>query len=124
MRNRFLGIALFAMLASAYATSAGAVTGYSANHALTRFIWRTQYLTAGTTYTIETRNIVRRRGAPHAFGVDAMLGQHEVVVRPLEDPLLRVPGLTGSTDLGDGHPVLVVDLFALSQRLVRAGAAS
>lgn len=58
--------------------------------------------------------IVRRAGAPCAFRVDRMLGQHEVVVRPVSDPLVRVPGVTGSTDLGDGRPVLVVDLVALS----------
>jgi len=35
-------------------------------------------------------------------------------VRPLEDPLVRVPGVTGATDLGDGRPTLVLDLFALA----------
>jgi two-component system chemotaxis sensor kinase CheA len=37
-----------------------------------------------------------------------------VVVRPLEDPLGRVPGVTGATDLGDGRPTLVLDLYALA----------
>ncbi len=58
--------------------------------------------------------IVRRNGAPYAFGVDRMLGQQEVVVRPLEDPLVRTVGVTGSTDLGNGIPTLVLDLIALS----------
>ncbi len=58
--------------------------------------------------------IVRRGGAPFAFGVDRLVGQQEVVVRPLEDPLVRVTGVTGSTDLGDGRPTLVLDLVALS----------
>jgi two-component system chemotaxis sensor kinase CheA len=58
--------------------------------------------------------VVRRQGRPFAFGVDRMLGQQEVVVRPLEDPLVRAPGVTGSTDLGDGRPTLVIDLVALS----------
>ncbi len=58
--------------------------------------------------------VVRRQGHPFAFGVDRLLGQQEVVVRPLEDPLVRVPGVTGSTDLGDGRPTLVLDLVALS----------
>ena len=43
-----------------------------------------------------------------------MLGQQEVVVRPLEDPLVKQPGIAGSTDLGDGQPTLVLDLFSLS----------
>lgn len=64
--------------------------------------------------------IVRRRQEPLAFEVDRMLGRHEVVVRPLEDPLVRVPGITGSTDLGDGKPTLVLDLIALSRREVAA----
>ncbi|MGK4005847.1 chemotaxis protein CheW [Sorangium sp. So ce1036] len=61
--------------------------------------------------------VVRRNGAPFAFGVSRVLGQQEVVVRPLEDPLVKVPGISGSTDLGDGRPTLVLDLVALSGRL-------
>jgi two-component system chemotaxis sensor kinase CheA len=57
--------------------------------------------------------VVRRQGAPFAFTVDRMLGRHEVVVRPVEDALVKVPGITGSTDLGDGQPTLVLDLYAL-----------
>jgi two-component system chemotaxis sensor kinase CheA len=59
--------------------------------------------------------IVKREDARCAFSVDHMLGQQEVVVRPLEDPLVRVPGVTGSTDLGDGRPTLVLDLWALQR---------
>ena len=58
--------------------------------------------------------VVRRAGAPCAFAVDAVVTQQEVVVRPLQDPLVRVPGVTGATDLGDGRPTLVVDLLALA----------
>ncbi|MFL5344268.1 MAG: chemotaxis protein CheA [Hyalangium sp.] len=57
--------------------------------------------------------IVRQRGAPVAFAVDRLLGQQEIVLRPLEDPLVRVPGVSGATDLGDGLPTLVLDLPAL-----------
>jgi len=58
--------------------------------------------------------VVRRGGAPLGFMVDRMLGQQEVVVRPLDDALVRVPGVGGSTDLGDGQPTLVLDLPALA----------
>jgi two-component system chemotaxis sensor kinase CheA len=58
--------------------------------------------------------VVRRNGEPVAFAVDRLLGQQEVVVRPLEDPLVRVTGVTGATDLGDGRPTLVLDLYALA----------
>ena len=52
-----------------------------------------------------------------AFGVDRMLGQQEVVVRPLDDDLVRVPGVAGATDLGDGRPTLVLDLVGLGASL-------
>jgi two-component system chemotaxis sensor kinase CheA len=57
--------------------------------------------------------VVRRGGEPVAFAVDRMLGQQEVVLRPLEDPLVKMPGIAGATDLGDGRPTLVLDLAAL-----------
>ncbi|GAC1378215.1 MAG: hypothetical protein NVSMB47_22690 [Polyangiales bacterium] len=61
--------------------------------------------------------IVRRAGEPMAFGLDRVIGQQEAVVRPLEDPLVRVQGISGATDLGDGRPTLVLDLVTLSARL-------
>ena len=61
--------------------------------------------------------IVRRAGAPIAFAVDRMLGQQEVVIRPVNDVLVRAPGVSGATDLGDGRPTLVLDLVALSVSL-------
>jgi two-component system, chemotaxis family, sensor kinase CheA len=57
--------------------------------------------------------IVQQRGMPVAFAVDRLLGQQEIVLRPLEDPLVRVPGVAGATDLGDGQPTLVLDLSTL-----------
>ncbi len=61
--------------------------------------------------------IVRRAGSPIAFAVDRMLGQQEVVIRPMNDVLVRAPGVSGATDLGDGRPTLVLDLVALSASL-------
>ncbi len=66
--------------------------------------------------------IVRRAGSPVAFGVDRMLGQQEVVIRPVNDVLIRAPGVSGATDLGDGRPTLVLDLVALSASLGSARA--
>lgn len=48
--------------------------------------------------------------------VDRVHGQREVVVRPIRDPLVRVPGVTGATELGDGRPVLILDAPALTAR--------
>jgi two-component system chemotaxis sensor kinase CheA len=57
--------------------------------------------------------VVRRNDELFAFAVDRMLGQQEIVVRPFEDPLVKVAGIAGATDLGDGKPTLVLDLFGL-----------
>ena len=62
--------------------------------------------------------VVRRNGQPFAFAVDRMLGRQEVVIRPLEDPLTRVVGVSGATDLGDGRPTLVLDLIGFSRTLI------
>jgi two-component system, chemotaxis family, sensor kinase CheA len=61
--------------------------------------------------------VVRRDSGLVAFGVDRMIGRTEVVVRPLSDPLVRVRGVAGATDLGDGRPTLVLDLVAIAQGL-------
>ena len=59
--------------------------------------------------------LVVRRGADElaAWAVDRVLGQQEIVVRPLVDPLVSSPGIAGSTDLGDGRATLVLDLLSL-----------
>jgi two-component system, chemotaxis family, sensor kinase CheA len=43
------------------------------------------------------------------LGVDRIIGQREIVVRGISDPLIRVPGVTGATEMGDGKPVLILD---------------
>jgi two-component system chemotaxis sensor kinase CheA len=62
--------------------------------------------------------IVRRGGEAMGFAVHHLLGQQEVVVRPLEDALVDVVGVSGATDLGDGMPTLVLDLVALGSALL------
>jgi two-component system chemotaxis sensor kinase CheA len=62
--------------------------------------------------------IVRRGEQRFAFAVDKMLSQQELVIRPLEDPLVRTPGVSGTTDLGDGRPTLVLDLLGLSDATI------
>lgn len=41
--------------------------------------------------------------------VDKILGQREIVVRSLPDPLVRVDGISGATELGEGRVVLIID---------------
>jgi two-component system chemotaxis sensor kinase CheA len=42
--------------------------------------------------------------------VQQVTGQREVVVRSLRDPLLQVPGIAGATELGDGLPILILEI--------------
>jgi len=48
-----------------------------------------------------------------AVAVDRISSQREIVVRTLDDELVKVTGVTGATDLGDGRAVLILDLPAL-----------
>jgi two-component system chemotaxis sensor kinase CheA len=57
------------------------------------------------------------------LAVDKITGQRQVVVRAITDPVLRVPGVSGATELGDGRPVLILDTHALI-RAQRGRAAS
>jgi two-component system chemotaxis sensor kinase CheA len=47
--------------------------------------------------------------------VDRILGQREIVVRAIADPLIRVEGVSGATDLGDGRAVLILDTTAIAK---------
>ncbi len=67
--------------------------------------------------------VIRRAGEATGIAVHRMVGQQEVVVRPIEDALVRVPGVSGATDLGDGRPTLVLDLAALAGTLLGKEAA-
>lgn len=49
-----------------------------------------------------------------ALKVSALLGQEEVVLRPLGMPLDRIPGLSGTAVLGSGRPVFVLDVTRLA----------
>lgn len=45
--------------------------------------------------------------------VDRLLGLREIVVHPIPDPLVAVPGIAGATELGDGRVSLILDAPAL-----------
>ena len=53
------------------------------------------------------------------LAAEKVLGQREVVVNALRDPLIQVPGISGATELGDGKPVLILDGAALTNGSVR-----
>jgi two-component system chemotaxis sensor kinase CheA len=47
--------------------------------------------------------------------VDRINGQREIVVRTITDALIKVDGVAGATDLGDGRVVLILNLAALGR---------
>jgi two-component system, chemotaxis family, sensor kinase CheA len=51
------------------------------------------------------------------IGVDKIVGQREIVVRTMVDPLVRVEGVSGATDLGDGRVVLILDPAMLARAM-------
>lgn len=59
--------------------------------------------------------------AQERFGlaVDALLGQEDIVTKPLGGRLKGVPGIAGATELGDRRAVLVLDVGALVEELKR-----
>ena len=64
--------------------------------------------------------IVGSGGGAAALVVDRIVGQREIVVRSTSDPLIRVDGIAGATDLGDGRAVLILDAAALARHARRA----
>jgi two-component system chemotaxis sensor kinase CheA len=49
------------------------------------------------------------------MAVDRITGQREIVVRTIADNMIRVEGVAGATDLGDGRVVLILNLPALAR---------
>ncbi len=54
-------------------------------------------------------------GGALGIAVDRILGQREIVVRGIGDPLVQVAGIAGATELGDERVVLILDVAALRQ---------
>jgi two-component system chemotaxis sensor kinase CheA len=53
--------------------------------------------------------------AQHRVGlvVDELLGQQDVVIKPIGKALRQVPGIAGATELGDNRTVLLIDVATL-----------
>jgi len=59
-----------------------------------------------------------------ALFVDALVGQHQVVIKSLENNYRRVAGVSGATIMGDGHVALILDIPALAAMAKSAQMAS
>ena len=71
--------------------------------------------------------VVGSEAAPMGLRVDRLVGLREIVVHPVADPLVAMPGVAGATDLGRGRVSLILDTVALlrmaeAQRDERAAA--
>jgi two-component system chemotaxis sensor kinase CheA len=58
--------------------------------------------------------IVQSAGNRYALLVDQLIGQHQVVVKNLEQNYRKVPGISAATILGDGSVALILDIAALT----------
>ncbi len=52
-------------------------------------------------------------GAKAVLFVDALVGQHQVVIKSLEQNYRRVSGISGATIMGDGRVAMILDVSAL-----------
>lgn len=68
----------------------------------------------GQDFTQGIMVILDADGAKAALFVDALLGQHQVVIKSLEANYRRVPGISGATIMGDGHVALILDVSAIA----------
>ncbi len=59
--------------------------------------------------------ILEAEGRKIAMFVDALVGQHQVVIKSLESNYRRVHGVSGATIMGDGRVALILDAVAIAQ---------
>ena len=59
--------------------------------------------------------VVEADGTKVALFVDALVGQHQVVIKSLEANYRRVSGISGATIMGDGHVALILDVSAIAE---------
>ncbi len=57
--------------------------------------------------------ILESEGGKVAMFVDALIGQHQVVIKSLENNYRRVQGVSGATIMGDGKVALILDVDGL-----------
>lgn len=69
---------------------------------------------AGSDFTEGIMVVVEADGSKSGLFVDALVGQHQVVIKSLEANYRRVPGISGATIMGDGHVALILDVSAIA----------
>jgi len=96
------------------------VTRFESNAVLTYRERVVPLVDLGTFFKFASRPGARRHvlvvgSDAHLAGlvVDRVIGLREIVVQPLADPLVAVPGVAGATELADGRVSLILDAGAL-----------
>jgi two-component system chemotaxis sensor kinase CheA len=64
--------------------------------------------------------ILEADGAKAALFVDALVGQHQVVIKSLESNYRKVSGVSGATIMGDGRVAMILDVSMLVDMARRA----
>ncbi len=59
--------------------------------------------------------VVESEEGKAALFVDELLGQHQVVIKSLEENYRKVPGVSGATIMGDGRVALILDIGAVTR---------
>ncbi|MDO9226768.1 MAG: chemotaxis protein CheW [Pseudomonadota bacterium] len=59
--------------------------------------------------------VVETEDGKAALFVDELLGQHQVVIKNLEENYRKVPGVSGATIMGDGRVALILDVTAVTR---------
>ena len=76
----------------------------------------TRHATSGNELLV----VLEADGRRAALRVDDILGQHQVVLKSLEDNYRKIGGLSGATILGDGRVAFILDVGYLVARAHRA----
>jgi two-component system chemotaxis sensor kinase CheA len=85
---------------------------------LSRFFALSEQLRADSCFVVVVGIAQERLG----LAVDALVGQHDIVVKPLGVHLQGLRGIAGATDLGSRRTVLVLDVGAIIEDLVSGDA--
>lgn len=80
------------------------------NHLISYIDLRERFIISGERPSIQQVVIAEIDGTPMGFVVDAVVGQHQTVIKSLGSFYRNVRGLSGATILGDGSVALILDL--------------
>jgi two-component system chemotaxis sensor kinase CheA len=69
---------------------------------------------AGNTFNVL---VVKHENNNAGLIIEKILGQREIVVRSLSDPLLKINGIAGATELGEGRIILILNAQELVSTL-------